>query len=106
MLLYNEPIPLIKVNKTLNNTRIYSHIRSQTKNQIKQNKDKKIISNNKESLSYLKLKKNPKLTINTNHSIYIRKNFDIRRINYDLSINRYYKSLEKEFIEYIKINGK
>ena len=79
MLLYNEPIPLIKVNKTLNNTRIYSHIRSQTKNQIKQNKDKKIISNNKESLSYLKLKKNPKLTINTNHSIYIRKKLNFSK---------------------------
>ena len=79
MLSFNEPIPLIKVNKTLNNTRIYSHIRSQTKNQIKQNKDKKIISNNKESLSYLKQKKNPKLTINTNHSIYIRKKLNFSK---------------------------
>ena len=79
MLLYNEPIPLIKVNKTLNSTRIYTHIRSQTKNQLKQIKEKRIISNNKESLSYLKQKKNPKLTINTNHSIYIRKKLNFSK---------------------------
>ena len=32
MLLCNEPISLIKVNKTLNNTKIYTHMRSQTNN--------------------------------------------------------------------------
>lgn len=54
---------------------------------------------------YLFMKKREVIKEN-NYSVYIRKNFDIRRINYDLSINRYYKSLEKEFIEYVKINGK
>ena len=51
MLLYNDQIPLIKVNKTLNNTRIYTHIRSQTNNQLKKNKN-----NNNQSLSQLKQK--------------------------------------------------
>ena len=40
-----------------------------------------------------------------NYNIYIRKNFDIRRISYSISMNNYYKSLEKEFKLYIKENG-
>ena len=40
-----------------------------------------------------------------NYTIYMRKNFDIRRINYDLSMSNYYKCLEKAFKEYIKENG-
>ena len=41
-----------------------------------------------------------------NYDIYMRKNFDIRRFSYRLSIDRYCNVLEKEFIDYVKINGK
>ncbi len=41
-----------------------------------------------------------------NYDIYMRKNFDIRRFSYKLSIDSYCKTLEKEFVDYIKINGK
>ena len=41
-----------------------------------------------------------------NYKTYIRKIYDIRRISYSMSINNYYKALEKAFIDYIKINGK
>ena len=73
MLLYNDQIPLIKVNKTLNNTRIYTHIRSQTNNQLKKNKNI-----NNQSLSQLKQKKFPKLAINTNHP-YIKKKLNFSK---------------------------
>lgn len=74
MLLNNDNIPLMKVNKTLNNTKIYTHIRSQTNNQLKKNKNKnKIPINDNHSLSQIKQKKISKLTINTNQSIYIKK---------------------------------
>ena len=75
MLLYKDQAPLIKVNKTLNNTKIYTHIRSQT-NQInqKKNQNNKLTSNNKnQCLSQIKQKKIPKLSININNSIYIKK---------------------------------
>jgi hypothetical protein len=82
MLLNNEPISLIKVNKTLNNTKIYTHIRSQTNNQLKLTKNRKKENNNKnngQSLSQIKQKNNPRLTINTNNSIYVKKNFNFSK---------------------------
>ena len=84
MLLYNDQVPLIKVNKTLNNTKLYTHIRSQT-NQLNQNKsqNKKITSNNKtQSLSQIKQKKIPKLSINVNNSIYVKKNLNFSKNKY------------------------
>lgn len=41
----------------------------------------------------------------SNYNIYMRKNFDIRRISYSLSIKNYCKTLEKAFKDYIKANG-
>ena len=79
MLLYNAQIPLIKVNKNLNNTKIYTHIRSQTNNQLKLNKTKKKEIYNNQSLSQIKQKKIQKLTINTNNSLYVKKNLNFSR---------------------------
>ena len=80
MLLYNEQMPLIKVNKTLNNTKIYTHVRSQTNNPLKPKDKNKFINNNNLSLSQLKQKKISKLTINTNNnSIYIKKNLNFSK---------------------------
>lgn len=80
MLLYNEQMPLIKVNKTLNNTKVFTHIRSHTKNPLKQ-KDKNKSNNsniNNQSLSQIKQKKFSKLAINiSNNSVYIKKNLNL-----------------------------
>ena len=41
-----------------------------------------------------------------NYKVYMRKNFDIRRLSYNLQMNNYYKCLEKAFLDYVKIEGK
>jgi hypothetical protein len=93
MLLCNDQIPLIKVNKTLNNTKIYTHIRSQTKKPLKpKDKNKGSNNNNNQSLSHMKQKKIPKLAINiNNNSVYIKKN-----LNLNLSKNKFSNNFTKK----------
>ena len=80
MLLGTEQTSYIKVNKNLNNNLVHTHIRSQTNNILKSNIAKKINNNNNnQSLSQLKIKKVPKLSINTNNSIYMKKNINFSR---------------------------
>ena len=79
MLLGNEQTSYIKVNKNLNNNLVHTHIRSQTNNILKSNIAKKINNNNNQSLSQLKIKKVPKLSIKTNNSIYMKKNINFSR---------------------------
>ena len=96
MLLYNDQMPLIKVNKTITNTKIYTHIRSQTNNQLKLNKNKKKESKENKSLSHLKQKKIHKLTINTNNSIYVKKNLNFNRNKNSNNLSRNIPSLITE----------
>ena len=79
MLLGNEQTSYIKVNKNLNNNLVHTHIRSQTNNILKSNIAKKINNNNNQSLSQLKIKKVPKLSIKTNNSIYMKKNINFSK---------------------------
>ena len=79
MLLGNEQTSYIKVNKNLNNNLIHTHMRSQTNNILKSNIAKKINNNNNQSLSQLKIKKVPKLSIKTNNSIYMKKNINFSK---------------------------
>ena len=92
MLLCNEPISLIKVNKTLNNTKIYTHMRSQTNNILK-SKNK---NNNNQSLSQIKQKNIPRLTINTNNPIYIKKKFNLSKNKCSTNRSRNISSLITE----------
>ena len=94
MLLCNDQIPLIKVNKTLNNTKIYTHIRSQTKNPLKpKDKNKGSNNNNNQSLSHMKQKKIPKLAINiNNNSVYIKKNLNLN-LSKNKNTNNYKKKI-------------
>ena len=79
MLLGNEQTSYIKVNKNLNNNLVHTHMRSQTNNILKSNIAKKINNNNNQSLSQLKIKKVPKLSIKTNNSIYMKKNINFSK---------------------------
>ena len=64
--------------------------------------DRQPISN---PVKYLFMKKKECIQ-ETNYKTYIRKMFDVRRISYSMSIDRYCKTLEKAFNDYVKINGK
>ena len=56
-------------------------------------------------IKYL-LSKKKEVIKEKNYTIYMRKNFDIRRLSYKLQMNNYYKCLEKAFLDYVKIEGK
>jgi len=59
----------------------------------------------KNAINYLKTKKRETVKEN-GYNTYIRKMIDVGRISMDLQLQMYYKTLEKEFLEYIKIEGK
>ena len=96
MLLDKEQIPLIKVNKTNTNNQI-KNSNPQTNNINKSNIIKKN-NNNNQSLSQMKQKKIKRLTINTNNSIYFRKNINFSR-------NKFSHHLKKQQAFITEINN-